>query len=72
MRGIAEGAGDGAEKQRGEQAFNELTAGFTSGSVRHLDLGIAEADGNTFSVNRGRTAQAIEVRLVTIAALRCS
>ena len=72
MRGIPQRAWRAAKKQRGEKTFNQLAAGFASGSVRHLDLRVAEADGNGLGINGGRRAQAIELRLVTIAALRCS
>ena len=72
MRGISQGPGDAAKKQWREQTFNQFAAGFASGSVRHLDLGIAKPDGDRMGIDGGRSAHAIEVRLVTIAALRCS
>ena len=72
VSGVAQWVRRAPEKQRREQSLHQPARRLSAGSVRHLDLGIAEADGNTFSVNGGRTAQAIEVRLVTIAALRCS
>ena len=66
------GPGAHAKKQGSKKAFDQLAAGFASGSVRHLDLRIAEPDGRGFgNCERRRSAQAIELRL-TIAALRCS
>ena len=72
MGGISQGARGVAKKQWSEKTFNQLSTGLASGSVRHLDLGIAKPDGNGLGIDGGRSAQAIEVRLVTIAALRCS
>jgi hypothetical protein len=72
MRGVTQRFRGRAKEQRSEKTFNQLAAGFTSGSVCHLDLGIAKPDGNGFGIGGSRNAQAIEVRLVTIAAFRCS
>ena len=69
--GVAERTGLGTKKQRRKKAFDELAAGFTSGSVGHLDLRVAEPDGRGSGRWGGRSDQAIELRL-TIAALRCS
>ncbi len=71
VRSITEWATPSAEKQRGEKAFDELAAGFTSGSVRHLDLCIAEPRERRFVGHGALRIQAIELRL-TIGALRCS
>ena len=75
VRGISQRPGSRSEEQRREQTFDQPAAGLASGSVRHLDLGIAKPDGCRTKLPIGWHAlsvYAIEVRLVAIAALRCS
>ena len=56
LSGISERAGRGTKKQGSKKAFDESPAGFTSGSVRHLDLRIAEPDGRGFGKHGGHSA----------------
>src|ERR1700733_3927041 len=76
MCGVSEWPRSGAEKQRSEQAFDEFPAGLASGTMRHLNLWVTEADVRGFGKHSERSGrylepQAIELR-ATIAALRCS
>ena len=77
VRGISQGPGSRSKKQGRKKTFDQFAAGLTSGSVSHLDLGIAKADGRRLGIDRSLIAYAIivyaiEVRLVAIAAFRCS
>lgn len=76
VRGVSQGPRRRSKEQWREKAFDQLAAGLTSGSVSHLDLGIAKPDGSRpdlpGSLGYAIIAYAIEVRLVAIAAFRCS
>ena len=75
MGRISQRLSNGAKKQRGEKTFNESAASLASGSVSHLDLGLAEAKLGWRGLKRAfafRTVQATELMVVTIAVLRSS
>ena len=54
VRGISQGPGSRSKKQWREKPFDQFAAGLTSGSVRHLDLGIAKPDGRRLGIQSSR------------------
>ena len=50
VRGVSQGPGSRSKKQRSKEPFDQFAAGLTSGSVRHLDLGIAKPDGHRLGI----------------------
>ena len=72
VRGVAQRSGSRSEEQRREQSLDQPAAGLASGAVRHLDLRIAKPDLGAGWSSRALATHAIDVRLVAIAAFRCS